>query len=237
VIALPGPSTPIPHSPPALVAALRATDRSLDEAIGRWTTSKPPTAEVAELAAYQQRLIRFAAGTAARAMRVVRIDPSAADDVAARRDLTTLAAATPPPRGRIRIARPPPASSLLRWYREAQARFGVRWQLLAAINFVETAFDKVRNVSGAGARGPMQFEPATWKTYGLGGNVDDPHDAILGAANYLAANHARTDERDALYHYNRSPLYVDAVLRYTRRIARDPHAFLAYYCWRVFVRS
>jgi soluble lytic murein transglycosylase-like protein len=235
VIELPGPSAPIPRSPPALVATLRATDRDLDRAIDRWTKSAPPPAAVSRLAAYQQRIVRLAAGHRSLAERVVRLDPSLADDVAARRDLSSLAAKTPAPRGRIRIARPPPASALLGWYREAQARFGVRWPLLAAINFIETAFGKVRNVSGAGARGPMQFEPATWKAYGLGGDVDDPHDAILGAANYLAANHARTDERDALYHYNRSPLYVDAVLRYARRIGRDRHAFFAYYCWRVIV--
>lgn len=236
MIALPGPSAPIPHSPPALVARLRATDRDLDRAIDGWNKSAPPPAAVTRLAAYQQRILRLAAASRSLAARVVRLDPSVADDVAARRDLSALAAKTPAPKGRIRIARPPPALALLGWYREAQARFGVRWQLLAAINFIETAFGKVRNVSGAGARGPMQFEPATWKAYGLGGDVDNPRDAILGAANYLAANHARTDERDALYHYNRSALYVDAVLRYARRIGHDPHAFFAYYCWRVVVR-
>src|SRR5207302_4252973 len=120
---------------------------------------------------------------------------------------------SPPLRARIRVAPPPAAAKLVRWYRGAQARFGVRWQLLAAVNFVESAFGKVRNTSTAGAQGPMQFLPATWRAYGLGGNVHDPHDAILGAANYLAANHAATRERDALYHYNHSALYVDAVTR------------------------
>jgi membrane-bound lytic murein transglycosylase B len=47
----------------------------------------------------------------------------------------------------------------------------------------------------------MQFEPAMWHAYGLGGNVDDPHDAIIGAANYLAANRGAKDERNALAHY------------------------------------
>ena len=236
MIALPGPTTPEPHAPPALVATLRTTERALGTAIDSWNKAQPPPEAVTRLALYEQRIIRFAAATRERSAAVVRLDPSAADDVRARRDLTALAASSPAPRGRIRIGRPPPAASLLGWYREAQARFGVRWALLAAINFVESAFGKVRNVSGAGARGPMQFEPATWKAYGLGGNVDDPHDAILGAANYLAANRGATDARAALYRYNHSSLYVDAVIRYARRIRSDEHAFFAYYSWRVFVR-
>ena len=136
-----------------------------------------------------------------------------------------------------RIGAAPPADRLRAWYREAQARFRIRWQLLAAINFVESAFGKVRNTSTAGAQGPMQFEPATWRAYGLGGNVRDPHDAILGAANFLAANHAATNERSALYHYNHSGLYVDAVTRYANRMTRDPHAFFRYYSWSVYIRT
>jgi membrane-bound lytic murein transglycosylase B len=219
-----------------LVAALRGTDRDLDRTIERWNPSQPPPRDVQLLAAYQQRIIRFAAGRRTFAARFVRLDPSAADDIAARRDLNALAAETPPPRGRISIGRPAPAAALLGWYRQAQARFGVRWQLLAAINFVESAFGKVRNVSGAGARGPMQFEPATWRRYGLGGDVDNAHDAILGAANYLAANRGATDARAALYHYNHSSLYVDAVIRYAHRMRSEPNAFFAYYNWRVLVR-
>jgi hypothetical protein len=77
----------------------------------------------------------------------------------------------------------------------------------------------------------------SWRAYGLGGNVHDPHDAILGAANYLAANHVATRERDALYRYNPSRLYVDAVARYTKRIAHDSHAFFRYYSWQVYFRT
>lgn len=83
----------------------------------------------------------------------------------------------------------------------------------------------------------MQFEPATWRAYGLGGDIHDPHDAILGAANYLAANHGATREREALYHYNPSRLYVDAVARYANRIARNEHAFFRYYSWQVYFRT
>ena len=152
--------------------------------------------------------------------------PSLRDDVEARRDLVRLAAQSPATHGSARIGPAPRAARLLAWYREAQRRFHVRWQLLAAVNFVESAFGRVRNASGAGAQGPMQFVPATWRAYGLGGDIHDPHDAILGAANYLAANGGAHDERRALLHYNPSRLYVDAIVRYARRIARDRHAFL-----------
>ena len=97
-------------------------------------------------------------------------------------------------------------------YLEAERRFGVAWQVLAAVNFVESAFGRLRNASTAGAQGPMQFLPSTWRAYGLGGDIDDPRDAILGAANYLHASGAPRDYRRALFAYNHSPAYVDAVL-------------------------
>jgi membrane-bound lytic murein transglycosylase B len=105
------------------------------------------------------------------------------------------------------------------------------------VNFVESAFNKLRNNSASGAQGPMQFMPATWRAYGLGGNVHDPHDAILGAANYLHANGAPRDNRRALLHYNPSTLYVDAVLRYAREIRTNDRAFYEYFARQVFVRS
>jgi membrane-bound lytic murein transglycosylase B len=75
----------------------------------------------------------------------------------------------------------------------------------------------------------MQFMPATWRSYGRGGDVHDPHDAILGAARFLAASGARYDEAGALYRYNPSSLYVTAVSRYVRVMRRDPLAFYALY--------
>jgi membrane-bound lytic murein transglycosylase B len=79
--------------------------------------------------------------------------------------------------------------------------------------------------------------PATWRRYGLGGNVHDAHDAILGAANYLHASGAPRDLRRALHQYNPSSSYVDAVLRYARRIASDRTMFFALYNWQVFVKT
>jgi membrane-bound lytic murein transglycosylase B len=75
----------------------------------------------------------------------------------------------------------------------------------------------------------MQFMPATWRSYGRGGDVRDPRDAILGAARFLAAAGARHDEARALYRYNPSDLYVTAVERYAHRMRTDPLAFYAFY--------
>jgi len=237
LLALPSPAAPIPHTPPALVQALDRDEGELATALGRWRLAGPVPRDVTLLALYRQRLIRSIGQAPARAEAVLRLAPQERDDLAARADLTRLAAASPPLRAPIRVAAPAPAASLLAWYRQAQQRFHVRWQLLAAVNFVESAFGKIRNVSTAGALGPMQFERATWRAYGLGGNVQDAHDAILGAANYLRANGAERDERMALLHYNRSTLYADAVLHYAHRIAHDPTAFPEYYAWQVYVRT
>jgi hypothetical protein len=232
---LPPPTAPIPQQPAALVATLQRTDRDLAGAIGRWDKGRPPTREVTLLALYDQRTIRLLGTNTRLGRAAVRRDPSLTDDVKARVDLRRLAPKKPGPTPRTGM--PPSAAQLLSWYRAAQQRFGVRWQLLAAVNFVESAFCKVRNDSVSGAQGPMQFIPATWRAYGLGGNVHNPRDAILGAANYLRANGGAHDEARALYHYNPSALYVDAVQRYARRITRVRWAFYRYYAWQVFVRT
>jgi soluble lytic murein transglycosylase-like protein len=236
-LTLPAPNAPIPTSARPLATALTQTERSLDEAIDRWDKSTKPPHDVTLLALYEQRIIRVLGERPALARAVLRLDPQAADDVAARVDLKALVGSGPVPRASPKVAPAPPANRLLAWYREAERRFHVRWQLLAAVNFVESAFGKVQNASTAGAQGPMQFMPATWRAYGLGGNVHDSHDAILGAANYLAANHGATRERDALYHYNPSRLYVDAIMRYANHIARNPRALFRYYSWQVYFRT
>jgi membrane-bound lytic murein transglycosylase B len=126
---------------------------------------------------------------------------------------------------------------LLRLYRKGERRFGVSWEVLAAINFVESAFGKLRSDSAAGAQGPMQFLPATWAAYGLRGNVHEPHDAILAAANFLHASGAPGNLTHALWRYNPSAAYVDAVLRYARQIRGDRRHFYIFYSWQVFVRT
>jgi hypothetical protein len=235
----------IPRDPAELAERLTKTQRGLDRAVDVWRgdgdpNSGPTPDEVTLYALDQQRIHRLLAARPRLAKRALarmpgRVAAHARATIRARRELAALA--TPQPRSHIRTGRPAPAGVLLRHYREAQRRFHVAWPVLAAVNFVESAFGRLRNRSTAGAQGPMQFIPSTWAAYGMGGDVRDPRDAILGAANYLHANGAPGDYRGALYHYNPSSLYVDAVLTYADRIHRDSRNFFAYYAWQVFVRT
>ncbi len=61
---------------------------------------------------------------------------------------------------------------LLPIYQAAGIEYGVRWEILAAINEIETDYGRNLNVSSAGALGWMQFMPATWKAYGVDANGD-----------------------------------------------------------------
>jgi len=238
----PPPGAPIPRDPARLAARLQATSRSLDDAIDRWragTRARPPR-DVTLLALYQQRIVIVLTARRRVAAAVLRRLPSAesrplSSELAARRALRQLS--QPRPLGAFRVGPAAPPGALRRYYLEGQRRFGVGWHVLAAVNFVESAFNKLRNASTAGAQGPMQFIPATWRAYGLGGDVHDPHDAILGAANYLRANGAPRNYRRALFHYNPSRQYVDAVLRYARLIRADPRELDVLYSRQVFVRT
>lgn len=131
-----------------------------------------------------------------------------------------------------RIVPPPAPQTLLGYFKSAQARFGVPWQYLASIEFVETKFGRIDGLSTVGAEGPMQFMPATWTRYGRG-NVRDPRAAIAGAARYLISNGAPRNMPDALFHYNPSTDYVRAVTAYATEMRADPHAYNGYYRWQV----
>jgi hypothetical protein len=134
-----------------------------------------------------------------------------------------------------KIIPPPPAEVLTGYYKEAEAKFGVPWAYLASVHLVETRMGRIRGTSTAGAQGPMQFLPATWKAYGMGGDINDPRDAIFGAANYLKANGGAAGRMDnALFRYNNSNRYVRAVTLYAQQIEGDPRAYLAYHGWQVY---
>ncbi len=132
-----------------------------------------------------------------------------------------------------RIVSAPPINDLLRYYREGEAEFGVPWYYLAAINLVETRMGRIRGDSYAGAQGPMQFMPATWDMYG-DGDINDTHDAILGAARYLSATGAPAKIEKAIWHYNHDNEYVDAVMKYAEVMRADPSAFRGFYGWQVY---
>ena len=110
----------------------------------------------------------------------------------------------------------------------AGIEYGVRWEVLAAINEIETDYGRNLAVSSAGARGWMQFMPATWKDFGVDANrdgradPDNPVDAIFAAGRYLEAAGAQADLRKALFAYNHADWYVDAVLRRAQLLAALP---------------
>lgn len=136
-----------------------------------------------------------------------------------------------------RIVAPRPADELMGYYREAETAFGVGWNVLAAINFVETAFGRVAGVSTAGAQGPMQFMPSTFAAYGAGGDILAPRDAIMAAGRYLAANGFARDPDHALYRYNNSMQYVRAINDYAAVLAADPAGLRGYHRWGVYVNT
>lgn len=140
-----------------------------------------------------------------------------------------------------RIVEPLAVSQLREYYAEAQRRFGVPWPVLAAVHLVETRMGRIVGLSTAGAQGPMQFIPGTWARYGLGGDVWNSRDAILGAANYLAANGGAdgTDARldNALYRYNNDTRYVRGVRHYAALMQADERALLGFHAWQVYYRT
>jgi hypothetical protein len=117
---------------------------------------------------------------------------------------------------------------LLPVYQACGTQYGIQWQVLAAINKIETGFGTNLNVSSAGAVGWMQFMPATWQAYGTDANGDgrqdpyNPVDAICSAARYLKAKGGETDLRSALFAYNNADWYVDEVLFYAQQYGRLP---------------
>jgi membrane-bound lytic murein transglycosylase B len=133
-----------------------------------------------------------------------------------------------------RIKPPVPADDLMGYYHAAESESGVGWNYLAAINLIETHFGSIVGDSTAGAQGPMQFLPSTFAAYGQGGDVNSPHDSIMAAGRYLAANGFANDRDHAIYRYNNAHEYVRAVDQYAALIAADPAAFAGYYRWDVY---
>ncbi|HEX2057163.1 MAG TPA: lytic transglycosylase domain-containing protein [Actinomycetota bacterium] len=241
---VPPADAPLPRRATRLARRLERVTLALRDSIARWiesgdTTRRRPPWRVTLQALYQQRAYRLLARRPRLARKVLaRLDGvlrrEAAANVTAGAKLRSLVTPLKPP-VKLRTGPAEPAGRLLRYYRRAERRFGVEWEVLAAVNYVETKFGRVRSSSSAGAQGPMQFLPSTWEAYGLGGEVHDPRDAIMGAANYLRASGAPRDYRSALYAYNHADAYVDAVLLYAGRMKRRPQTYYSYYSWQVFV--
>jgi peptidoglycan hydrolase CwlO-like protein len=119
-----------------------------------------------------------------------------------------------------RPVEPIPYKRYVQIYKAAAKRYGFAedWYVLAAVGRAESNHGENMGPSSAGAMGPMQFLPSTWKQYGLDGNGDgeanimDPEDAIPAAASYLEVGGAPEDWYAALYTYNHAGWYVQEVL-------------------------
>jgi Transglycosylase SLT domain len=117
---------------------------------------------------------------------------------------------------------------LLPIYQACGTEYGIPWEVLAAINKIETGFGTNLNVSSAGAVGWMQFLPSSWETYGLDANGDgrkdpyNPVDAICAAAHYLKVAGGTKDLYNAILAYNHADWYAQEVLLYARAYGRLP---------------
>jgi len=117
---------------------------------------------------------------------------------------------------------------LLPIYQACGTEYGIPWEVLAAINKIETAFGTNLSVSSAGAMGWMQFLPSSWETYGVDANGDgrkdpyNPVDAVCAAANYLKASGGQDHLYEAIFSYNHADWYVEEVLLYAGTYGKLP---------------
>ena len=226
-------------TPHQVADEIAQNDAALRQAIDSWRAagdppSTSPPAEVVDRAADLQDEIELLGDHPNLAGQVLQLlsDPLRSEVrrlYAARRALLRLSAGSK--HKKLKLGTRPPLSDLVGFYGEAEDRLGIGSNYLAAIHLVETKFGRVINNSVAGAQGPMQFIPSTWAIYGHGGNIRDPHDAVLAAARLLRANGAPRRYGPALRAYNPSGLYVEAVTQYARLIAVDPYALYFLYMW------
>ncbi len=239
------PPQPAPRAYPRLPADPAAIASQLAAAEAALRSADTPTGLLGELGHRQQVTYRRLAADPALAARVrsflpVRWQGVMDRHVAARREFLAMhrGGRRPAVVPAWRIIPPEPAADLLRYYREASAATGIPWEVLAAINLVETGMGRIDGVSVADARGPMQFLPTTWAEPGIGkGDIRDPEDAIHAAARYLVRRGGLRDIRRGLWGYNNSRHYVRAVLLYAELLRMDPGAFTGLYHWEIHYAS
>ena len=117
-------------------------------------------------------------------------------------------------------------------FQAAGTAYGVPWQVLAAINEVETDYGRDLSVSSAGAEGWMQFLPSSWAQYAVDANGDgykdpyNPADAIFTAARYLRAAGGDSDIKAAVFSYNHSQAYVESVMLRAQLLGGTPSELL-----------
>ena len=223
----------VPNDSAELASLLAA----VEEALRNPTT---PDADLPDLGHQQQVIYRVLSTDTPRADQVLKALPNrwrsiAQRHLAARREFVRMS------RGRgpttlpaWRIIQPEPADNLLAYYRKAEAATGIDWEVLAAVNLVETGMGRIDGVSVANAQGPMQFLPTTWAEPGIGaGDIRDPHDAIQAAARYLVRRGGLNNIRRGLWGYNNSDYYGRAVMLYASLMKEDPQAYIGLYHWEI----
>jgi Transglycosylase SLT domain len=138
---------------------------------------------------------------------------------------TTLPVDSSVPKGR--------PTSYLALFQESAAEYcpGLSWTVLAAIGQIESDDGANMGPSTAGALGPMQFLPSTWKIWGIDGfgdtgppNIMNPFDAVPSAARMLCADGAAQGGQalsQAIFDYNHADWYVDEVLTLAGEYAHE----------------
>jgi len=229
-----GPGPPPPATPAALGAELGRVELAL-------RNPATPAASLAALGLAQQvayRQLSYNPGWQAEVLAIVpkALHAAVVANADAEARLASMHVRRPTTFPTWRIVAPPPAAEVLAAHQAAAAEIGVPWTVLASIHLVETRMGRIRGTSTAGARGPMQFLPATWGQYGAGADIEDLPAASKAAARLLKRNGINGNPRAAVFSYNRSNAYVDAVLAYADVMAAEPRAFLGYHGWQVFYR-
>ena len=223
----------VPADPIATAALLAEVETALRDPI-------TPPQQLPDLGHQQQVIYRVLSADVPRSQQVLAALPQrwrsvAERHLAARREFLRMS------RGRRpsmlpawRIIQPEPAEQLIAYYKKAEAATGIDWEVLAAVNLVETGMGRIDGVSVANAQGPMQFLPTTWAEAGIGkGDIRDPHDAIQAAARYLVRRGGLQDIRRGLWGYNNSDYYGKAVMLYASLIKEDPSAYTGLYHWEI----
>jgi hypothetical protein len=122
-------------------------------------------------------------------------------------------------------------TTYLQLFRESAARYcpGLSWTVLAAIGQIESGDGTNNGPSPAGALGPMQFMPATWKVWGITAygepsppDIMNAYDAVPSAAMYLCAAGGSTHAGlpGAIFAYNHANWYVAEVLALAKEYAQ-----------------
>jgi hypothetical protein len=134
------------------------------------------------------------------------------------------------------VASAPPGQlpgTYLELFRASAARYcpALSWTVLAAIGQIESGDGANVGPSSAGALGPMQFLPSTWKIWGIDGfgqtgppDIMNPYDAVPSAARLLCADGAAAGGpglASAIFSYNHANWYVREVLALAAQYAAD----------------